>query len=170
MDRQEKSLQMTVLMTPEMANFSGNVHGGSILKLLDQVAYACAARYCGAYVVTLSLDQVSFKRPIRVGELVSFRANVNYVGGTSLEVGVKVIAEDLKSNRKRHTNSCYFTMVAMGDDGKPIKAPPLQIETEFERKLQEAALMRKRMRQDIHEKNLEITAGIPNYNDDIDET
>src|ERR1019366_2030132 len=82
MSKQEKSLFMTFLMTPDMANFSGHIHGGSILKLLDQVAYACAARYCKNYVVTASLDQVIFKEPIKVGELVTFRANVNYVGRT----------------------------------------------------------------------------------------
>jgi acyl-CoA hydrolase len=163
MQKQEKSLYMTVLMTPEMANFSGNVHGGSILKLLDQVAYACAAKYCKNYVVTLSLDQVTFKQPIKVGELVTFHANVNYVGNTSMEVGVKVIAEDLHSNSKRHTNSCYFTMVAVGDDGKPVAAPPLQLETRFEKKLYEAAAMRKTMRHEINERNRKLTADIPDY-------
>ncbi|MCG8325563.1 MAG: acyl-CoA thioesterase [Thiotrichales bacterium] len=158
---------MTVLMTPEMANFSGNVHGGSILKLLDQVAYACAARYCKNYVVTLSLDQVTFKEPIKVGELVTFHANVNYVRRTSMEVGVKVVAEDLHSKTRRHTNSCYFTMVAMGEDGKPVAAPPLQIETEFEKKLHEAAIMRKNMRQEINERNRELTNGIPDYDSTI---
>lgn len=71
---------MTVLMTPDMANFSGNVHGGTILKFLDQVAYACASRYAGAYVVTLSVDRVVFREPIHVGELVTFSAPVNYTG------------------------------------------------------------------------------------------
>ncbi len=86
-------LSMTVLMTPDMANFSGNVHGGAILKLLDQVAYACGARYAGCYVVTLSVDQVVFRQPIHVGELVTFMASVNYTGNSSMEIGVKVIAE-----------------------------------------------------------------------------
>ncbi len=167
MSKQEKSLYMTILMTPDMGNFSGNVHGGSILKLLDQVAYACAARYCKHYVVTLSLDQVTFKEPIRVGELVSFRANVNYVGTSSMEIGVKVIAENLQTKEKRHTNSCYFTMVAMGEDGKPIHAPKLEIKTEFERKLHEAALMRKEMRKEIMERNQQITSDIPDYNEDV---
>lgn len=167
MPESEKSLYMTVLMTPEMANFSGNVHGGYILKLLDQVAYACAARYCKSYVVTLSLDQVTFKEPIKVGELVSFRAHVNYVGSTSMEIGVKVITEDLKNNLKRHTNSCYFTMVAMGEDGKPIKAPPLKIETEFEQKLYDAAVMRKNLRKEMNDRNRELTADIPDYNVDV---
>ena len=167
MSKQEKSLHMTILMTPDMANFSGNVHGGSILKLLDQVAYACAARYCKTYVVTVSLDQVTFKAPIRVGELVTFRAHVNYVGTCSLEVGVKVFAEDLQTKEIRHTNSCYVTMVAMGEDNKPISAPPLELEDEFEKKLYEAAAMRKELREESVKRNREITAGIPDYNADL---
>ena len=127
MSDREKTLHMTILMTPDMANFSGRVHGGAILKLLDQVAYACAARYCGSYVVTVSLDQVTFNQPINVGELVSFRANVNYVGKSSMEIGVKVIAEDLHSKKKRHTNYCYFTIVAVDDQGKPVSAPALEL-------------------------------------------
>lgn len=123
-------LSMTVLMTPDMANFSGNVHGGALLKLLDQVAYACASRYAGAYVVTLSVDRVTFKQPIHVGELVTFLANVNYTGRTSMEVGIKVVAEDIRSQSVRHTNSCFFTMVSMGDDGKPVAMPTLQPENE----------------------------------------
>ena len=167
MPKQEKSLQMTILMTPDMANFSGNVHGGSILKLLDQVAYACAARYCKSYVVTISLDQVTFREPIKVGELVTFRAHVNYVGTSSMEVGVKVFAEDIKQKHVRHTNSCYFTMVAIGDDRKPIAAPPLEIETEFEQKLYDAAKMRKELRNEVIKRNKEITDGIPDYNADL---
>ncbi len=167
MSKQEKSLHMTVLMTPEMANFSGKVHGGHILRLLDQVAFACAARYCKNYVVTISLDQVTFRAPINVGDLVTFRANVNYVGKTSMEVGVKVIAEDLHTKAKRHTNSGYFTMVAIDDNRKPIAVPPLELETEFERKLYEAAVMRKQMREEAVRKNKEITAGIPDYNADV---
>ena len=167
MSKQEKSLYMTILMTPEMANFSGRVHGGHILKLLDQVAFACAARYCKNYVVTISLDQVTFKAPINVGDLVSFRAHVNYVGKTSMEVGVKVIAEDLHTKEKRHTNSGYFIMVAVDDDGKPTPVPQLKLETEFEKKLYEAAVMRKEMREEVVRKNLEITEGIPEYNAEI---
>lgn len=152
---------MTFLMTPDMANFSGNVHGGSLLKLLDQVAYACAARYCKNYVVTASLDQVNFKEPIKVGELVTFQANVNYVGRTSMEVGIKVIAENLTTKAVRHTNSCYFTMVARGEDGSPRTIPPLEIETEVERRLFEAGKMRKEMRKEIMERNKALHVGIP---------
>ena len=139
---------MSVLMTPDMANFSGNVHGGDILKLLDQVAYSCASRYAGCYVVTLSVDQVLFKEPIRVGELVTFLASVNYVGRTSMEVGIKVVAEDIQNRSVRHTNSCYFTMVAMRD-GKPQAVPQLSIENETQRQRFEEAVLRKAMREEL---------------------
>ena len=123
MNAHSHQLSMTVLMTPDMANFSGNVHGGHILKLLDQVAYACASRYAGRYVVTLSVDQVVFRQPIHVGELVTFLASVNYTGRTSMEIGIKVVTENIRNQVVRHTNSCYFTMVAVDDDGKPAEVP-----------------------------------------------
>lgn len=145
-----RELTMSVLMTPEMANFSGNVHGGDLLKLLDQVAYACASRYAGCYVVTLSVDQVLFKEPIFVGEMVTFMSSVNYVGNTSMEVGIKVIAENIQNRSVRHTNSCYFTMVAMSD-GKPQTVPPLTIENEVQAKRQREGLIRKQMRQQLAE-------------------
>lgn len=153
MNKQEKSLTMTVLMTPDMANFSGHVHGGALLKLLDQVAYACAAKYCKQYVVTAALDQVFFKQQVNVGELVTFYAHVNYVGHSSMEVGVKVVAEHLRTEEKRHTTSCYFTMVALDDDSKPIKVPRLEIETEEEEQYYAEALLRKQTRQENLHKN-----------------
>ena len=159
--KQEKALEMTVLMTPDMANFSGVVHGGSLLKLLDQVAYACAARYSKSYVVTASLDQVFFKEKIQVGELVTLSANVNYVGRTSMEVGIKVVAENLRTREKRHTNSSYFTMVAVDESGKPVPVPPLNLETELEKRLFESAKMRKQMRQEIMEKSLALHVDLP---------
>ena len=143
-----REMHMSVLMTPDMANFSGNVHGGDILKLLDQVAYSCASRYAGCYVVTLSVDQVLFKEPIRVGELVTFLASVNYVGRTSMEVGIKVVAEDIQNRSVRHTNSCYFTMVAMRD-GTPQPVPQLSIENETQRQRFEEAVLRKAMREEL---------------------
>ncbi len=161
MSKQDKKLYMTVLMTPDMANFSGVVQGGSLLKLLDQVAYACAAKYCRSYVVTASLDQVIFKEPIRVGELVTFKANVNYTGKTSMEIGIKVISQTLTTGADRHTNSCYFTMVAKDTDGKSIPVPPLELETELDHKLFKAGEMRKQMRQEINERNRALHVGIP---------
>lgn len=145
----QHKLTMTVLMTPDMANFAGNVHGGTILKLLDQTAYACASRYAGSYVVTLSVDQVTFKEPIYVGELVTLLATVNYVGNTSMEIGIKVIAEDIQKRKVRHTNSCFFTMVAI-NDGKPIKVPALEPQGELEQRRFAAAKLRKELRQEFN--------------------
>jgi len=127
-------LSMSVLMTPDKANFAGNVHGGDVLKLLDQVAFACASRYCGCYVVTLSVDQVLFKHSIPVGALVTFLASVNYTGHTSMEVGIKVIAEDIQKGVVTHTNSCFFTMVAVDEQGKPTSVPPLNPQDEIEKR------------------------------------
>ena len=149
MDLPSHQLSMTVLMTPDMANFSGNVHGGTILKLLDQVAYACASRYAGRYVVTLSVDQVMFLQPIHVGELVTFLASVNHTGRTSMEIGVKVVTENIRSQVVRHANSCFFTMVAVDDEGKPASVPPLQPQTPDECRRHAAAQVRKQMRQEF---------------------
>lgn len=149
---QNHELSMTVLMTPDMANFSGNVHGGSILKLLDQVAYACACRYAGSYVVTLSVDQVIFKQSIHVGELVTFLASVNFVGRTSMEVGVKVIAENISTGMSKHTNSCFFTMVAMGEDGNSIPVKPLDVKTKEQKRRFEEAQIRRQLRLALHKR------------------
>lgn len=138
-----KSLYMTVLMTPDMANFSGNVHGGTLLKLLDQVAYSCASRYARTYVVTLSVDRVLFREAIKVGELVSFSASVNHTGRTSMEIGIRVEAEDIHSGARRHANSCYFTMVAVDHDGRPVPVPPLVPSSARERSWFEAAEARR---------------------------
>ncbi|MBB85927.1 MAG: acyl-CoA thioesterase [Xanthomonadales bacterium] len=127
MSEQNKSLSMSVLMTSDMANFGGHVHGGKILSLLDNVAYACASRYSKRYVVTLSVDQMFFKEPIHVGDLVTFLARINYTGRTSMEVGIRVEAEALRTGHRRHTNTCYFTMVALGDDGRPTAVPPVSL-------------------------------------------
>jgi acyl-CoA hydrolase len=148
-DRPAHQLTMTVLMTPDMANFAGNVHGGTILKFLDQVAYACASRYAGRYVVTLSVDQVMFRQPIHVGELVTFLAAVNHTGTSSMEVGIKVLAENIRSQVTRHANSCFFTMVAVDDERKPVAVPPLQPSTPDERRRHASAEMRKQLRQEF---------------------
>ncbi len=142
----DRSVVMAEIMNPAMANFHGNVHGGHILKLLDSVAYACASRYSGKYIVTLSVDQVIFKEPIHVGELVSFYASVNYVGNTSMEIGIRVIAENLLSKKKRHTNTSYFTMVALDEKGKPTKVHPLELKTDLQKKRFQDALVRKEKR------------------------
>lgn len=144
-----RRLEMTELMTPHMANFSGKVHGGALLNLLDRVAFSCASRYSGRYAVTLSVDQVVFKEPINVGELVTFRASINHAGRTSMEVGIRVEAENIRSGTRRHTNSCYFTMVAVHDDGRPALVPPLEVETPVERRRNAAAEMRRTLRREF---------------------
>ncbi|MBQ0960889.1 acyl-CoA thioesterase [Ideonella sp. 4Y11] len=149
MDLPAHQLSMTVLMTPDTANFAGNVHGGTILKLLDQVAYACASRYAARYVVTLSVDQVVFREPVHVGELVTFLAAVNHTGTSSMEVGVKVIAQDIRSQSQRHVNSCFFTMVAVDDERKPVPVPPLRPFTPDEKRRHAAAVVRKELRQEF---------------------
>lgn len=141
-------LTMTVLMTPDMANFAGNVHGGSILKLLDQVAYACASRYAARYCVTKSLDYVMFREPVRVGELVNFYACVNHTGSSSMEVGVKVMAENIRSQEQRHVVSCFFTMVALDDERKPTAVPPYLPETPDEKRRHADAALRKTLRRE----------------------
>ena len=160
-------LSMTVLMSPEMANFSGNVHGGTILKLLDQVAYACASRYAGRYVVTLSVDQVMFRQPIHVGELVTFLASVNYTGNTSMEIGIKVVTENIRSKEIRHANSCFFTMVAVDDDGRPTPVPPLQPETSDEKRRFAAAQIRRQLRQEMEQRHLELLQSNPSGEADL---
>lgn len=139
-------LYMSVLMTPDMANFIGNVHGGDLLKMLDQVAYACASRYSGGYVVTLSVDQVMFLEPIYVGELVTFAASINHVGRTSMEVGIRVEAENIQERTVRHTNSCFFTMVSIDEHGKPTPVPPLEIKNQIQQCRFDAAEERKNLR------------------------
>ena len=147
---------MSVLMTPDTANFSGNVHGGTILKLLDQVAYACASRYAGTYVVTLSVDQVMFRQPTHVGELVTFLASVNHTGSSSMEIGIKVIAENIRTQENRHVNSCFFTMVAVDDAGKPTAVSPLRPFTPDERRRHAAAEVRKAMRREMEQRFLAV--------------
>merc|ERR1711879_77601 len=143
----DKSITMTMLMTPDKANFSGNnVHGGEILKMLDHVAYACSARYSGGYAVTLSVDMVLFKDPIKIGSLVTFHASVNYVGRTSMEIGIKVISEDIKDHTIKNTNVCYFTMVAMDEEGQPCPVPKLEPETEDEKRRYNDAIARREAR------------------------
>ena len=115
-------------MIPAYANFGGKIHGGIILSLMDKVAYACAAKHAGHYCVTVSVDGVNFLEPISVGELVSLHASVNYVGNSSLVVGIRVVSENISTAEVKHTNTSYFTMVAKDPDGKPTIVPELILE------------------------------------------
>lgn len=151
-----RTLEMTVLMTPDMANFSGKAHGGALLNLLDRVAFSCASRFSQQYAVTLSVDQVIFKEPILVGELVTFRASINHAGRTSMEVGIRVEAENIRSGHRRHTNSCYFTMVAVDEAGKPAPVPAFTPQTDIERRRHQAALLRKALRREFDARHREV--------------
>ncbi|MFN3315908.1 MAG: acyl-CoA thioesterase [Raineya sp.] len=122
--------ELVELMIPAYANFGGKIHGGILLSLMDKVAYACASKHAGAYCVTVTVDNVEFLSPVEVGDLVRFSASVNYVGKTSLVVGIRVTAENIKTGEQRHTNTSYFTMVAKDDEGKPTLVPRLIMETE----------------------------------------
>ena len=155
----DPTLEMTVLMTPDMANFSGKVHGGALLNLLDRIAFSCASRFSGLYCVTLSVDQVTFQEPVRVGQLVTFKANVNDTGRTSMEVGIRVEAENIRSGMRRHTNSCYFTMVAVDDDGNPAPVPTLNPQTKQGRRRQQAAQLRRSLRREFAERFEAASAG-----------
>ncbi|MGF0537805.1 acyl-CoA thioesterase [Agrobacterium sp. ES01] len=149
-------LEMVVLMTPDMANFSGKVHGGALLNLLDRVAYSCASRFSQQYAVTLSVDQVVFRQPIQVGELVTFRAAINYAGKTSMEIGIRVEAENIRTGERRHTNSCYFTMVAVNADGKPTAVPKLLLDTEAKRRRSRQSEARRSLRQEFEARHSQL--------------
>ncbi|MBB4009729.1 acyl-CoA thioesterase [Allorhizobium taibaishanense] len=151
-------LEMVVLMTPDMANFSGKVHGGALLNLLDRVAYSCASRFSQQYAVTLSVDQVVFRQPIHVGELVTFRACVNYAGRTSMEIGIRVEAEEIRTGERRHTNSCYFTMVAVDAEGKPTTVPPLCPQSETKIRREKAARERRALRHEFEARFKQVKA------------
>lgn len=125
---QQSQTTITELMIPSYANFGGKIHGGILLSLMDKVAYVCASKHAGTYCVTVSVDRVEFLQAVEVGELVSLKASVNYVGRTSLIVGIRVESQNVKKGTVKHTNSCFFTMVAKGDDEKPAMVPELILE------------------------------------------
>ncbi len=135
-------LVLAQVMTPQDANIAGNVHGGNIMKLADTAAAVVAIRHSGRNCVTVSVDRFEFHAPVFVGNLVTLKASINHAGRTSMEVGVRIEAEDLRTGRKTHTNSCYVTMVALDADGKPTEVPRLILETEEDRRRNEQARLR----------------------------
>jgi acyl-CoA hydrolase len=142
----ESQHETSELMMPEHSNILGHVFGGVILSIMDKCAAIAAFRHSRATVVTASIDRVDFREPIRLGDLVVMKASVNFAGRTSMEVGVRVEAEDLLSGRRRHTNSCYLTFVAVDRNGRPIEVPELIPETEDELRRNAAAKARRRRR------------------------
>jgi len=151
---------ITELMIPAYANFGGKIHGGILLSLMDKVAYACASKHAGSYCVTVSADQVEFLAPVEVGELVSLHASVNYVGRSSMIVGIRVEAQNVKTGVIKHTNTSYFTMVAKDYNDKPALVPKLTLDTKDDvRRFIEAMSLRK-IKQDVREKMADIRAQI----------
>jgi uncharacterized protein (TIGR00369 family) len=142
----ESETVMAQLMEPAHANIMGNVHGGVILSLTDRVAAVCAIRHSRRQCVTVSVDKVDFREPIHVGELVTAMARVNFAGKTSMEIGVKIIAEEISTGEKRHTNSCYLTFVALDDNGNPAEVPPVVPETVDEKRRYDRAAQRRATR------------------------
>jgi acyl-CoA hydrolase len=134
------------LMMPHHANNLGHVFGGVMLSMMDKTAAVAAFRHCRMNVVTASIDRVDFREPIHVGDLVVMKASVNYVGRTSMEVGVRVEAEELVSGRRRHTNSCYVTFVAVDRNGRPVEIPGLLTETPDDIRRHQAAEQRRKVR------------------------
>lgn len=144
--------RLTELMTPSYANFGGKVHGGLILSLMDKVAYACASKHAGTYCVTVTVDNVEFLEPVEVGELLHLDASVNYVGNTSLVVGISVTSENIKTNSVKHTNSSYFTMVAKDDAGNPAQVPELVLENMTEMRRFVEAIKRNKIKKEHKER------------------
>tara|TARA_B100000809_G_scaffold135405_1_gene132975 strand:- start:706 stop:1254 length:549 start_codon:yes stop_codon:yes gene_type:complete len=118
-------ISISELMQPSHSNFGGKIHGGYILNLMDQIAFACASKHSKTYCVTASVDTVDFLNPIEIGQLVTMKASINYVGRTSMVVGIRVESENIRTGETKHCNSSYFTMVAKDDDGNSTEVPGL---------------------------------------------
>ena len=131
---------------PGHANNLGHVFGGVVLAMMDRTAAVAAIRHARASCVTASIDRVDFREPIHLGDLVVMKASVNFVGRTSMEIGVRVEAEDLQTGLRRHTNSCYLTFVAVDRNGRPLEVPDLKPETPEEHRRYQAAVERRRRR------------------------
>ena len=168
-------ISISELMLPSHTNFSGKIHGGYILSLLDQIAFACASKFSGNYCVTASVDTVNFLKPIEVGELVTMKASVNYVGKSSMIIGIRVEAENIQTGVLKHCNSSYFTMVSKGKEGKSMPVPGLILSNlkeirRFCNCLKQIALKKER---DLHEEifdysSIETIESLKKYNVSIE--
>ncbi|MCJ7583530.1 MAG: acyl-CoA thioesterase [Anaerolineales bacterium] len=134
------------LMQPEHANNLGNVHGGWIMKLVDEAGALACMRHSQHRVVTVAMDQMTFRQPIRIGDLVILNAEVTYTGSTSIEVEVQVVAENPITGEQTHTNTAYLVYVALGEDGKPVPVPPLRADKPAEKARMQAARERQERR------------------------
>lgn len=152
----ESQTILTELMIPSYSNFGGKIHGGIIMSLMDKVAYVCAAKHAGNYCVTASVDVIDFLAPVEVGELVSLMASVNYVGKTSLVIGIKVISENVKTKQVKHTNTSYITMVAMNDDRGPAEVPGLLLQNDDDIRRFTQAYHRKQLKKQYRAEEIRI--------------
>lgn len=141
--KSESQIEMTQLMLPSYSNFSGKIHGGYILNLMDQIAFACASKHSEYYCVTASVNKVNFLNPIEVGELVTLKASINYTGNSSMVVGVRVESENIQTRTVKHSNSSYFTMVAKNENGKTAVVPGIILESENDVRLFARSVRRK---------------------------
>ena len=128
----ESQVVISELMLPSHSNFNGKIHGGYLLSLLDQIAFACASKHSRVYCVTASVDTVDFLKPIEIGELVTLKASVNYVGSSSMVIGIRVEAENIQTGEVKHCNSSHFTMVAKDENGKSVEVPGLILENDHD--------------------------------------
>lgn len=139
-------ISIAQLMQPEHANNLGNVHGGWIMKLVDECGALACMRHAQRRVVTVAVDSMTFRQPIKIGDLVILTAEVTYTGRTSIEAGVHVEAENPVTGVKTHTNNAYLVYVALDDDGQPVAIPPIVAETPEEEQRLEAAKQRQTLR------------------------
>ena len=172
-----KSSKVTIseLMLPSHTNFSGKIHGGYILSLLDQIAFACASKFSGNYCVTASVDTVDFLNPIEVGELVTLKACVNYVGKSSMIIGIRVQAENIRTGKSKHCNSSYFTMVAKDIEGNNVQVPGLVLsnQDDIRRFYNCVKMIETRKDKQLHEaifdyKSEKATLNLSNFNVKLD--
>jgi len=164
-------ITMSQLMLPSHSNFSGKIHGGYLLSLMDQIAFACASKYSGCYCVTASVDTVNFLNPVEIGELVTLKASVNYVGQTSMIVGIRVTSQNIQTGKEKHTNSSYFTMVAKDEKGNNVTIPKLVLSNleEVRRFYEGAERVNQKKQLQAQEKTLDYSSpkaieNLKNYN------
>lgn len=143
---QDSSVIIAQVMLPQDANPAGNIHGGVIMKLIDTTAAVVASRHARCNTVTASIDRLDFHHPVYIGDLLFFRAGINMAGRTSMEIGVRVEAENYLTGEVRHTASAYLTFVALDKDGRPTRVPPLVLETDDEKRRNREATLRKESR------------------------
>jgi uncharacterized protein (TIGR00369 family) len=160
---QYSAAQVSELMIPAYANFGGKIHGGILLSLMDKVAYVCSSKHAGNYCVTVAVEGVEFLEPVEVGEMVTMFATVQYVGRTSMVIGIKVVAENFKLGTVKHTNTSYFTMVAKDENGQPTEVPVLELQTKEELKrfigIRKRIELKKQFKKDLQNARIALLQG-----------